>query len=232
MTHPEFVRLPDGVARKAYRRHLVRHATRRARAVGDRLDVRWVCVAHQLRPVSAPATVPLLILSGSVGVGKTTVGSAISGILAAAEIPHAFVDRDALSSSWPPVGRFNEEIGYRNLTDVWRNFRDAGATRLILSGVMETRDDVERCRSAVPGAAIALCRLQASRATREARIRAREGGASREWHLARTVELEEILEGAELEDFRVQNDGRPANVVAREVLARAGWHPPSAERDP
>ena len=156
--------------------------------------------------VASVGIVPLLVLSGPVGVGKTTVGYAISDILSAAEIPHAFVDRDALSSSWPPMGRFNEEIGYRNLTDVWRNFREAGATRLILSGVMETPDDVERCRSTVPGAAIVLCRLQASQATREARIRAREEGAGREWHLARTVELEEILERAGLEDFRVEND--------------------------
>jgi hypothetical protein len=167
--------------------------------------------------------VPLLILSGSVGVGKTTIGVAISDILSATGTSHAFVDRDALSVSWPRVGRFNEEIANRNLADVWRNFREAGATRLIVAGVMETRDDVERCRRVVPGAASVLCRLRASPQTRESRIRAREEGASRDWHLARTVELEEILQRAGLEDFCVENDGRPADAVAREVLARAGW---------
>ena len=176
-------------------------------------------------PGTAPSVIPLLVLSGPVGVGKTAVGGAISDLLAEARIPHAFVDLDALSVSWPTRGRFNAALVDLNLAAVWNNFRAAGATRLIVSGVMETRDDLDRCRRAVPGAAIVLCRLRAAQATREARIRGREQGAVCEWHLARTVELEEILERAALEDYCVENGGPAATVVAREVLARAGWLP-------
>jgi hypothetical protein len=37
------------------------------------------------------------------------------------------------------------------------------------------------------------------------------------------VELEEILQKAALEDFQVENDGRPIHDVALEVLEKAGW---------
>jgi len=171
------------------------------------------------------ATVPVLVLNGSVGVGKTTIGTAISSLLANAEIPHAFVDRDALCVSWPHRGRFNEELANRNLAAVWRNFRALGAERLIVAGVLESTGDVDAVRSAVPGAAMIVCRLRAPRAVRDARLRAREHGASRDWHLARSVELETILDCAAVDDFSIENDGRSPDAVAHEVLARAGWPP-------
>ena len=167
--------------------------------------------------------VPLLMLNGSVGSGKTTIGGAISGLLAHAAIPHAFVDRDALAVSWPVRGRFNEDLAILNLGAVWRNFRAEGADRLIVAGVVETPDDVDALRRAVPGAAIVVCRLQASAMVRETRLQAREHGASRDWHLARSKELETILDRATLEHFSIDNEGRPPDAVAREVLARAGW---------
>lgn len=46
--------------------------------------------------------VPLLLLSGTVGVGKTSVVAEICEILSAREVPHTFVDLDALTCSWPP----------------------------------------------------------------------------------------------------------------------------------
>jgi hypothetical protein len=48
-------------------------------------------------------------------------------------------------------------------------------------------------------------------------------GPSRDWHLARTVELEGILKDLACEDFEVENGDRPVRDVALEVLARAGW---------
>jgi len=167
--------------------------------------------------------VPLLIVTGTVGVGKTSVAAEISDILSAHEVPHAFVDLDALSNSWPRHGRFNEEIAYRNLASVWINFQQAGARRLIVSCVVESEDDLARLRETVPGASIVVCRLIASAETRKSRLRGREVGASLTWHLNRTTELEGILRQAALEDFQVQNENRPLDLVAREVLELAGW---------
>jgi hypothetical protein len=167
--------------------------------------------------------VPLLLISGTVGVGKSAVGAEMSEILADREVPHAFVDLDALTYSWPPQGRYNEDLALENLSVVWANFQRAGARRLVVARVVESREDLRRYEEAIPGASVILCRLVASLETREARLRAREMGAGREWHLARTEELEQILQGAALEDFQVVNDERPLRSVAEEVLRQAGW---------
>jgi adenylylsulfate kinase len=171
----------------------------------------------------SPAAVPVIALSGSVGVGKTAVLGEIHDILSGLSVPHACVERDALAYSWPVQGPFNDVLALHNLASVWINFREAGATRLVIAGVLERADDLEGYRRAIPGAAITTCRLVASETTRFARLRSREHGAGLEWHLHRTVELEGILETARLEDFVVTNDDRPLRAVAAEVLARAKW---------
>lgn len=175
--------------------------------------------AYERRSVS----VPVLLVSGTVGVGKTAVAAEMSDILSSRKVPHAFIDRDALGHSWPPRGRFNEELAFQNLAAVWANFRAAGAERLIVACVVESQDDLRRFEAAVPGASIVLCRLTAPQKKREARLRGREVGSGLAWHLARTVELERILLDGGLEDFRVENDDRTLDAVAREVLERAGW---------
>lgn len=169
------------------------------------------------------STVPVLALSGPVGVGKTAVLVEIHDVLASADVPHACVERDALAWSWPERGDFNQEVALANLASVWANFRAAGARRVVIAGVLERPEDVDGYRRAIRGARIAVCRLTAPEPLRLARLRDRERGAGLEWHLARTVELERILRDARLEDFSVENGERPLRDVAMEVLARAGW---------
>jgi hypothetical protein len=170
--------------------------------------------------------VPLLALSGSVGVGKTTVLVEVHDLLSARGVPHACVERDALAYSWPERGYFNQDTVLENLAAVWANFRAAGAERLVVAGVVERPEDLAGFRRAVPGARITVCRLVAAEATRLERLRDRERGAGLEWHLHRTVELERVLEAARLDDFTVVNEDRPVRDVALEVLARAGWLDP------
>lgn len=171
------------------------------------------------------ATVPVLVLSGTVGAGKSTVLDEVHDLLSAAGVPHACVDCDALSLSWPARGRFNQDALLENLASVWLNFRTAGAERLAIAWVVEAPGDLLGIQQAVPGARITLCQLAAGETTRLARLRARELGAGLEWHLRRTVELQRILDAEPLAAFTVVNDGRTINAVALEVLERAGWAP-------
>jgi hypothetical protein len=173
-------------------------------------------------------SVPVLAVSGPVGVGKSTVLAEIHDVLVSRRVPHACVERDALAYSWPERGYFNEETVLENLAAVWANFRAAGAGRLVVAGVIERAADLDGYRRAIPGARITVCRLTATGATRAARLRAREVGAGLEWHLARTEELNAIMGAAHLEDFTVDNGERPVREVAVEVLTRAGWLPPMA----
>ena len=178
------------------------------------------------------STVPVLVLSGSVGVGKSTVLGEIHDVLVTRAVPHACVERDALACSWPTRGYYNEEALLENLASVWANFRAAGAGRLVVAGVVERAADLEGYHRAVPGARITVCRLVAAEATRLARLRERERGAGLAWHLARTVELDQVLDAARLDDFAVVNEGQSVRAVALAVLAGAGWLDPAGGSAP
>ena len=169
--------------------------------------------------------IPVLLITGPVGVGKTTVAFAVSDLLKDTAAAHALVDVDSLRWCYPapPGDRFNVALGMRNLAAVWANFRAAGAERLILADVLESREQLARYREAVPGAAIQVVRLRATLETLNDRVRRRETGAALAWYLHRTAELAAQMERDRLEDIAVDTDGRPAVEVAREVLARCGW---------
>jgi adenylylsulfate kinase len=168
-------------------------------------------------------TVPVIVVTGTVGVGKSAVTTAMHHVLAKREIAHACVDIDWLRTSWPERGLWNSDVAIANLASVWTNFVAAGAERLIIVDVVEWRSYVGRYEGAVPGASIQVCRLTAPQALREKRITARDVGESRSWHLARTVELDAILDAANVADFVVENGDRPIDEVATEVLVAAGW---------
>ena len=166
---------------------------------------------------------PVLAISGAVGVGKTSVLVELHDVLESERIPHGCVERDALGYSWPSQGRFNEVIIERNLACVVSTFLEAGATRLLVAGVIEGPADLAVYRRCVPNAEIQVCRLTADLDLRRQRLRVRERGAGLDWHLDRTVELDSILDSAKIEDFSVDNGDRPLREVALEVLTRAGW---------
>lgn len=165
--------------------------------------------------------VPVLVLSGSMGSGKTTVMAEASDLLAARNIPHAAIDFDALGVAHLPGGA--DEVSLRNLTSVWRNFAEQGAGRLLLAVALESLAVREQLPLAVPGAQIVVCRLRAALPTMQQRVRLREPGIRQAEFVARCAELEKILDASRLENFSVDNNARPVTDVAREVLSRAGW---------
>ena len=168
---------------------------------------------------------PVLAISGAVGVGKTSVLIELHDILEREKIPHGCVERDALGYSWPSQGRFNEVIIERNLACVVSTFLEAGATRLLIAGVIEGPADLAVYSRCIPNAEIQVCRLTADLDLRRQRLRVRERGAGLDWHIDRTLELDSILDGAKIEDFSVDNGDRALREVALEVLTRAGWPP-------
>jgi hypothetical protein len=170
-------------------------------------------------------SVPVLLVTGPVGVGKTTVALEASDLLEATGVPHAVIDVDALSWCYPtPVDDpFNSRLALRNLICVWANFAKAGAARLILARVVETRDELGAFREAVPGAELTVVRLRASDETLLRRVADREFGSHREWSLKRAVELAKLMDDQAVEDYLVETDGRTVTDVAREVLRRGNW---------
>jgi hypothetical protein len=172
--------------------------------------------------------IPVLLITGPVGVGKTAVIGAITDLLKKTAARFASIDLDQLSYAYPPApgdDRFRSGLMFTNLASVWRNDRAAGAERLVLAGVIESRDDLARYQDAIPGAQITVVRLRASDGVLQERLLRRETGDGLAWHSARARELGEIMDRAAIEDLLVETDGRTLNEIAREVLTRAAWLP-------
>jgi len=172
--------------------------------------------------------VPVLVITGPVGVGKSTIAAEAAWLLRQADVPHALVDLDRIEQSWPVPADDpgNERVSHRNLACMWANFRQAGADRLIFARVLETRSLLRRVTAAVPGAQITVVRLRAPLAVLHERIRSREA-SDPDWFLDAATHTAEVFEWAHVEDHLVDNENRPATVVAKEVLHRVGWLPSS-----
>ncbi len=170
------------------------------------------------------ATVPVLIISGSMGSGKTAVLSEVSDLLVEADVAHAAIDLDWLSIMHPPQGQHGERLMFANLAVAWPVYAAAGAERLVVARVVEDRSELHQYREAVPGAEPVVCRLEASIDTMQERLRCRDPGMFQAQGVARSAALADILWRSGAEDFTVDNGaGRSITDVANEVLSRAGW---------
>lgn len=171
------------------------------------------------------APVPLLLLSGPVGIGKTTLGNEVSMVLERKGTAHTFVDLDGLAATFPrpPDDRFGSRLALTNLRDVWTNCAAAGSRNLIVARVIETGREVEDIERAIPGAQPAVCQLRASDPTLIARIRTRELGAGQDWHEARALELAQSLRIRAPADFTIETDDRSPPEIAEEIVAQVDW---------
>jgi predicted kinase len=166
----------------------------------------------------------VIVISGSMGSGKTTVLGEASDVLSACRLAHGTIDLDAIGTVLLP-NEVAHDLIYRNLRSIYGNFVSAGVTRVLLAEAVENRTELDRIRRAMPGAEFVVCRLTAAVETMQRRVRAREPGMLQEQFAARARELEHMLESAGLEDFTIANDQRSVTDVARELLQRAGWIP-------
>jgi adenylylsulfate kinase len=168
-------------------------------------------------------TESLLIITGTMGAGKSAVLAEASDILAQRGIVHAAVDLDALGLAYLADGRTSDQVMYRNLASVCENYKAAGVKRVLLARAIESRLELEVCLRAVSAAEVSICRLGASLETMEGRVGRRELGVGRQEYVGRVKKLDLILDGAKLEDLTISNEDRAVTDVASEMLLKAGW---------
>jgi hypothetical protein len=169
------------------------------------------------------ATESLLIITGTMGAGKTSILAEASDILSLRHIAHAAIDLDTLGVAHLPSSAGNDGVMYGNLRSVCANYAALGVQRLLLARAMEGRTQLDLCRDAVSATNTVVCRLTASVETMQQRVKARESGVSAQEYVARVAKLNVILDGARLEDFTVINENRSLTDVALEMLVKAGW---------
>jgi hypothetical protein len=165
----------------------------------------------------------LLIVTGTMGAGKSGVLAEASDILSLRHMIHAAIDLDALGLACLAATASNDSVMYSNLKSVCKNYAAAGVKRVMLARALEDRAEFEFCRTAVAATNTVVCRLAASVKTTQERVTMRESGLLQRKYVARVPKLDTIIDHAKLEDFIVVNENRAVSEVANEVLVKAGW---------
>ena len=170
-------------------------------------------------------TTKLVIISGPVGVGKTTVGDALSGLLTTDNVAHTFIDLDGLSKTYPrPEGDpFGDEIALKNLSLVWSNAFEVGTRSLLIARVVETEEGAARIAQAVGADMHVVVQLNASHSVLLERVRKREIGDGRAWHERRTIELSNQLALTKVADIEIETDDKTLNQIAEEIRDEIHW---------
>jgi len=167
----------------------------------------------------------VIVVTGSMGSGKTTMIGELSDLLATRGIAHAAIDIDAFGHAYDPTATLNlAAVAYRNVAAAVGNYVACGVTRFVLAGAIETSSELAQLHEAVGTSEVVICRLRAPVAVMQERIRLREPGMWQQQYVDRVAILDAALNRAGLEHFVVANDGsRAITDVAEEILQRAGW---------
>lgn len=167
----------------------------------------------------------LVLISGPVGVGKTTLGEELSGTLESAGVAHTFVDLDGLSKTYPRPedDRFGEKIALKNLGAIWTHAFEQGVRNLIVARVIETHEGAKRIEQAVSARRSVVIELGASDETLLGRVRKREIGTGRAWHERRALELSGLLKRSGIADVSVDTDRKSVQTIANELHQQIGW---------
>ena len=165
----------------------------------------------------------MLIITGTMGAGKTVVLGEASDILARRQIVHAAIDLDALGLAHLPSIARSDGVMYNNLRSICENYAALGVHRFLVARAIEESAQLELCRVIVPAANTVVCRLTASIEAMKRRVEMRDVGILQREYVARVPKLNVILDGARLEDFTVANENRSLTDVALEMLVKAGW---------
>ena len=166
----------------------------------------------------------LILISGPVGVGKTSVAQEMSTLLVAQEIAHTFMDLDALTHTYPRPrdDTYGQTLALKNLQAVWSNAQASNPLLLVVARVIETKASARQIADAVAIDQFKIVQLSARDETLLERVRKREIGKDRAWHEARAIELARNLSETDFADLIIQTDDLKPTEIAAELSQKLG----------
>jgi adenylylsulfate kinase len=164
----------------------------------------------------------VLIITGPVGVGKTSVAYEISEILEKKQVHNAVIDLDLLRHAFPRPkdDPYNMKLGYKNLASIWGNYKEIGVTHLMIPDIVESEGNIDSIRKAIPDSETLVVRLKAEVETLHKRIRNHNGRYLIEWHVERATQLHKEMEEKNLGDFVVDTENKSVEEVSSEIVSK------------
>ncbi|MEV6159024.1 hypothetical protein AB0L53_52715 [Nonomuraea sp. NPDC052129] len=165
---------------------------------------------------------PLLWLCGPSGVGKSSLGWEVFAQLSRGGVRAAFVDADQISLCYPLPEIGTHRIRAGSLAAMWPNFREQAAQCVVLSGFVDTAEEIGEYAQRLPDAAFTVCRLRVSTDELKERF------VGRGWRpdlVAEAVAEAESLEDSDFADLCLDTGGLTVPEAARMVRERAGGWP-------
>jgi len=174
--------------------------------------------------MSANEATPVIVVTGPVGAGKSTVMRAMSGVLEGRGIRHAAIDQDYLRMvhPYPDDESFGATVGYHNLAAIWPNLVGYGVRCVIIADVVEDMaGSLAAYTAAMPGTKVTVVRLDVPLPLVLQRLERRENGPSGlEWHTRRAPELQGIMERNKIGDLVIDVGERTPTDLAEEIVRR------------
>lgn len=166
----------------------------------------------------------VLIITGSVGVGKSSTADKIYELLQKRDVTRALIDIDHLSyvAPWSDEDPYNTKLAIKNLASIWPNLEQRGVEMIIIPYVIESAEQLSLIKSAIPQSYVKLVRLGTPIDQIHERLYKRHGDNDEEnlnWHIKRSEVLAPQLEKSNLEDFSVDTDGKSLVEVAQETIS-------------
>lgn len=166
----------------------------------------------------------VVAIGGRSGVGKTSVAAEMHALLAQRDVRHCWIEGDYLDMAHPTPWKNGHDLAERNLSAMWRNYRELSYFRLIYTNtaaVTFTEPIVEAMGDAPTVLAVLLT---ATDTTTKARLVSREIGRELDLHVRRSAQAAEWLESVAPEwVHRVPTDSRTVGEIAEEIIGLAGW---------
>ena len=167
----------------------------------------------------------ILLITGTLGTGKTTVATEVGELLTDLTLPNAVIDLDWLG--WVNAG--DDFLAYdqliaQNIISIWPNYRAVGVRYLILARALLGRELIDILSKTFPNTPITIVRLTASKDTLKKRLSQRDSGETLREHLEEMDEMTRVMNDLHLESAVVNTDLLSVEEAAQQIINITNWN--------